>query len=203
MKYISLDTETDSKYPNTAGLLSFGALVTHNLQTPLEVYERFYAVEKEVPVAAANINKLSKLKLQILSNGKDFVQQSQELVDFLDDSSATIIGYNVKSYDMTVLKYNLANAGISWAPVCEIIDLLPIARRVFQELPSKQLGRVYGHVCVTQGFSRDDFDMLFKQWCDSVGGNYVAQAHSAVYDSYMVTVIAEYLNRQGLLHGPT
>lgn len=193
MKVLSIDTETTGKYPNTAKLLSIGAVAFEKTNSSIRltgpITEIFFSTTSEVPASASLINGLTRDKLQDLSGGRS-LSESFELVREQLYGGYPVIGYNLKKYDIPVITNNTMELGWMRPKFGEITDVYDMAKKRWKgRLPNLKLTTVFKQVLLESEQTEASLHGVFKIFSN---GN--ADAHNAAWDAFMTLIVYRHLS---------
>lgn len=194
MLHLFFDLETTSMYPTNADILEAAYIVVDDDLNPLEMYDKYYAIEREVPQGASAKTKLTRAKLDFLSDGREFFMGAEDLRARLMREGYILHGYNSATYDIPVLNRNLTNAGVDALADYVHEDVFHMAKRAKLNTPNNQLETVYNHALEKLGTNRTGGEQIYLKWAKQFGmENARVGAHGALYDSFMTAINYFYL----------
>lgn len=108
--YIFFDVETTG-IAKTSDILEFAAIECGEDLHITRVVNNYYYYDDEVPAGASKVNGLTRQKLEFLAES-DFISDAKNIYAFLSRPDVKLVGHNIISYDLPVVKSNLRRAGL-------------------------------------------------------------------------------------------
>ena len=192
MNYLFFDIETTGLARSSAILQFSGILCDENLDI-IKVINTYYYAPFPVPSSAAAIHGLTMQKLEFLAEC-DFEEGADEIYDLLTQPNLTLVGHNIKSYDLQVLKYNLEAVGYDINPDDLIVyDTLIEARQRYSG--KHNLESALNKFLAENGNTLEDIKALFLNVPELIEKcpQTETKLHSALFDSFCVYCLYTFL----------
>lgn len=146
--FVAIDVETTGLSPVANELIEVSA-IKYKQGKKIDTYTRLIKPKVEIPY---HITRITGITNQMVKDAPSVEEVMPELISFVGD--AAIVAHNA-NFDY---KFIQSYSGNSFSKN-ELIDTVPIGRKLYPELPNHKLGTIAKHIGITEdGFHRAEFD---------------------------------------------
>lgn len=186
--YLFFDVETTG-ISKSSDILEFAAIECSDDLRIQRVINNYYFYDDEVPSGASKVNGLTRQKLEFLAD-TDFMSDAKNIHEIFSRPQLKIVGHNVISYDLPVVKSNLHRAGFELNVSNEqCIDTLLMAREHFKG--KHDLTSTISQVLSENGMTLNDIQRQFES--SEIIKPYIKDKkmtfHSGLFDAFVTFVI--------------
>lgn len=189
MTLLVIDTETTSKYPNTAYITQFSAIAIEE-DNNISYFNFYINTDEPLTKEVIDITGVNKEMLQALSKGMYFEDYAETWEQILKMPNLKVVAHNL-SYDLTVLNNNLALHGF---PHLKPVDKYCTMREYTDKckLPKNKwpkLNEAIDHVYKKGNLTPDKINSIYESTF-----NQPPKLHDSLYDCYLAYVLYLYRN---------
>ena len=202
MKFFVYDTETTGLDTRKAMILQLSGiyLEIENRQVKcMEIVNRYFATDTEVPNDASRVHGLTRVDLNNLSGGLFFEDSYAFFKKYFEDEDIVAVGFNSIHFDRPLLKSNCTRYDVK-CPVWK--DEIDIMRAIVPFVKVNNYGRISLRDALYQVYVRDGsmtnegIEKMFYNTCK----NHIVRDnkfHDALWDSYVTMLLLLYLIKEG------
>ncbi len=146
--FVAIDVETTGLSPFANELIEVSA-IKYEQNKKIDTFSTL--IRPKVPIPYY-ITKITGITNDMVKNAPEVEQVMPELIRFVGESP--IVAHNA-NFDYKFIQ-NYSNNSFSKN---QVIDTVPIGRKLYPELPNHKLGTIARHIGITEdGFHRAEFD---------------------------------------------
>lgn len=146
--FVVIDVETTGLSPFANELIEVSA-IRYEGEKKIEVYSTLIKPKQSIPYYITNITGITN---DMVRNSPMVEEVMPELIEFVGESP--IVAHNA-NFDYKFIQ-NYSGNGFSNN---QLIDTVPIGRKLYPQLPNHKLGTIAKHIGITEdGFHRAEFD---------------------------------------------
>lgn len=147
-RFVAIDVETTGLSPFANELIEISA-IKYEKNKKIDTYTTLIKPKEPIPYY---ITKITGISNQMVKDAPDVEEVMPKLREFIGDNP--IIAHNA-NFDYQFIQ-NYSGRAFSKN---EVIDTVPIGRKLFPKLPNHKLGTIAKHIGITEdGFHRAEFD---------------------------------------------